>query len=383
MVTINGGVATATLSNSAISVPSVTLGSVSVTPAASSTPNTRCFNGATETCTLSVASTSCAFDAVEPGANPQTHLFTKLAGMPFNVDILALSSPTTINKTYTGTVTVDLVDTSTVACPNGAVLSTAQPSITFVAGDKGRKNVALTCNGVAKSAQVRIKSGSQYSCSSDKLVVRPSAATLMTTNPMATPPSATDNKTLKAGASFNLAASASPSSYSGTLTLDTNKLTAQSPDDVSQIINGGTVGVLTPSSLTANAASTSATYSEVGYLYLGSGAYRDSVFTNVDQISQVPGCAATDTCDCLLSSNETNAGVPDNLSDVLINGRYGCYVGNKAKVSFGRFIPDHFAITPGVVVPGCNAAFTYFGQDGFSTPFTLTAQNLNNNTTAN
>ena len=52
--------------------------------------------------------------------------------------------------------------------------------------------------------------------------------------------------------------------------------------------------------------------------------------------------------------------------------------------NIGRFIPDHFAITPGSVAPACaSGAFTYFGQDGVTTPFILTAQNLSNGTTQN
>jgi MSHA biogenesis protein MshQ len=52
--------------------------------------------------------------------------------------------------------------------------------------------------------------------------------------------------------------------------------------------------------------------------------------------------------------------------------------------NLGRFIPDHFAITTGSVTEGCDAGnFTYFGQDGFSTGFTLTAQNTANATTLN
>ena len=48
----------------------------------------------------------------------------------------------------------------------------------------------------------------------------------------------------------------------------------------------------------------------------------------------------------------------------------------------GRFRPDHFAILAGSVTAGCGT-FTYFGQDGFTTVFTITAQNSNNGTTAN
>ncbi|WP_353739307.1 DUF6701 domain-containing protein, partial [Accumulibacter sp.] len=48
----------------------------------------------------------------------------------------------------------------------------------------------------------------------------------------------------------------------------------------------------------------------------------------------------------------------------------------------GRFYPDHFAITASPPSAGCGT-FTYFGQDGFTTPFTLTAQNTANVTTRN
>lgn len=53
--------------------------------------------------------------------------------------------------------------------------------------------------------------------------------------------------------------------------------------------------------------------------------------------------------------------------------------------NIGRFRPDHFAITPGTSTAACSsgAPFTYFGQDGFDTVFTLTAQNTANATTVN
>ncbi|MDP2170312.1 MAG: LamG domain-containing protein [Rhodocyclaceae bacterium] len=54
--------------------------------------------------------------------------------------------------------------------------------------------------------------------------------------------------------------------------------------------------------------------------------------------------------------------------------------------NIGRFRPDHFAITPVSSTAACSLGttpFTYFGQDGFVTVFTLTAQNTANATTAN
>lgn len=51
--------------------------------------------------------------------------------------------------------------------------------------------------------------------------------------------------------------------------------------------------------------------------------------------------------------------------------------------NIGRFIPDHFTLTAGTTTPACSSAFTYFGQDGLATTFTVTAQNLANGTTRN
>lgn len=344
ILTINGGVATATMSNTAYSEPSVTLGTSSVSPAPASV--TRCFNGATETCTLSVAATSCSFDAAEVGANPRTHLYTKLAGADFNVDVLAVGTPaTTVDTTKNSTVSVDLVDTSGAACSASSPALNSAQSVTLVSG---RKTVAMNSAAAVPSAQVRIRSGTSapysYSCSFDKFAIRPSAVTLTSTNTLATPPSPTDANTIVAGTAFNISATTAPAGYTGVLALTSAALTAQLPTDVSAVTNGGVVGTLTlGSSLQANTAQGgNATYSEVGYLYANAGAFRDTSYTGVDQINQVANCATTDTCDCLLSSSMTNPGVPNNLSDVLINGRYGCYVGNKARFGFGRFIPDHF-----------------------------------------
>ena len=51
--------------------------------------------------------------------------------------------------------------------------------------------------------------------------------------------------------------------------------------------------------------------------------------------------------------------------------------------NIGRFIPDHFALTAGSASPACSGVFSYFGQDGFSTSFTLRAESLGNSPTQN
>ena len=76
------------------------------------------------------------------------------------------------------------------------------------------------------------------------------------------------------------------------------------------------------------------------------------------------------------SSNYLNSGI--NLFE-----RVSIFADNSSLSSWvGRFRPDHFAITAGTPIPGCGT-FTYFGQDGFATPFTLTAQNANGGITQN
>lgn len=351
----------------------VTLGTVSASPLPVSAA--RCFNGASETCTMNFVNASCTFDAVEPAAAPQTRLFTKLAATPFNVDVLALSNATTVNTGFTGSVDVDLVDSSSSACPAGTVGGLTTPSsITFVGADAGRKPVAFTYNNAAKNVRVRMRVGaSAPACSTDNFAIRPAAAQL-TTSANATAPSATSTPIIAAGGSFSLGATTNASAnYAETWTLDTTKLSAQTTTQDSSVAAGGVVGSLTPTALVANAAAVSATYSEVGYLYLAPGAFIDTTFTAVDRAAG--DCISTTTADA-------------NLSDTAAGGKYGCDIGNRTTVSLGRFRPNHFAITLPAVTPFCAAPnpalpFTYFGQDGFATAFTMTAQNVSNSTTQN
>jgi hypothetical protein len=87
----------------------------------------------------------------------------------------------------------------------------------------------------------------------------------------------------------------------------------------------------------------------------------DNTFTSVDSING----------DCATGFNSSGSKV-------------GCSFGNAVNTSyFGRFIPDHFAVTLPAVTPACSAVFTYFGQDGLSTAFSLAAQSVTNTTTQN
>lgn len=341
--TFTGGVATRQLSNGTSG--NVTLGSGSVSPTPANA--TRCFNGASETCVMNFAAASCAFDAVEPTAAPQTRIYTKLAGTGFNIDVLALSSPTTINSTYTGTVAVDLVDTTTSACPSGAGLNTAK-NITFALADNGRKQVAIdSYPNAARNVRVRAKVGaSAPACSTDNFAIRP---TQFTVSSSMTNTALTGTPKAAAGTAFALTADAGVSSgYDGTPTLDSTKVN----DHNAAAIAAGTLSGTFNAGTGAAASGAAFKYLDVGNIGLSAGAVVDSGFSSVDQ-----------STDCVVGS----------ASNALSGGKYGCNISSVASPVFGRWYPSHYSFS-GTLTPGCAAGgFTYMAQDALGVKLTFKA----------
>ncbi len=302
------------------------------------------------------------------GRNP---IYTKLArtGFPLRVVPIKADGSVELAVPYTDT-QVEVFDVSTGVEPACSALASGSRIAGPVALDFLRKSLDLTVNKAVKKARCRVtytdpvSSNQVQGCGSDLFAVRPGAVTLTPTLATATGPSASATTVVKAGANFTLRATTATSSsdaYSGTLMQNTGAMTAQNTIDATKA-NGGVVGTLTPANLVANADAVTATYSEVGYLYLAAGAYRDTTFTAVDG-----------TTDCLSG----------NTTVTLSSGKYGCVIGNTAEVKLGRFIPDHFEVTLGSVTPDCGS-FSYFGQDGFSTNnFFLIAKNASGGTTKN
>jgi MSHA biogenesis protein MshQ len=316
-------------------------------------------------------------------------IYTKLARTAFKLRVVPLDSAGAVKGDYipaggsSRDVTVEIFDDSTTprpACNAYSGTPIATQTATLVSGVMTTGN--FTINRAYTKLMCRVTDNTipaspVQGCSSDQFAVRPGAVTLTPGSPMATAPSASATPTLKAGVSFTLRATTSTSSsdmYSGTLSQNTSAFTAQTTTQATTQAAGGTIGTLSPATLVANAAATAATYTEVGYLYLAAGAYRDLTYTAVDG-----------STDCASGST----------SVTLSSGKYGCVIGNTAAVTFGRFIPDRFAVTPGSPTAACTvhpaasagytpADFTYFSQtDGFSTPFTLTAVNAAGGTTQN
>lgn len=305
------------------------------------------------------------FNCVEVGASAGSgHLYTKLVSGNFNFDIVALKADGTVETTYAAAaskpVTVQLVDGSgSTACTSRTSLIT-WPGQTFTSANAGR--ITASAASVASAyadLRCRVSDGSVTGCSTDNFSIRPTTFTVASSNANAdaTGVSASATPVVKSGAAFALTATAVPG-YSGTPTLDTSKVQAHS-GAVQAGALGGSFGA-------ANAATGVATgsafnYSEAGYFRLAANGVSDATFASVD--------AANSDCSA-------------DYSNTAVGGKYGCYFGNTAATGyFGRFIPDHFAVTAGALTQGCGV-FTYYGQD-FSTGFTLTAQNSANANTQN
>lgn len=343
---------------------------------------TKCWNTTTGTasCNFVIADTPCVkgFECLETGVTynnltsspaARNPLYTKLAGTGFKFDVVALQTGGVQSTTYTAAsnVTVELFDDST--SPQPACSAYASPvasqAITFAAGESGRKTLSTNFNiaNAYRKLRCRVRDNNLtpvvYGCSSDNFAVRPTNFTVSSTaNADAAGASTTATPIVKAGANFSLTAASGVAGYNGTPSIDNTKLTAHT--DATQ------VGVLSNSFSAANSSTGTATgaafnYSEVGYFRLSANGVYDDTFTAVD--SALGDCA----------SGFTDSG-----------GKYACSFGNASTTNyFGRFIPDHFTLTAGTTTPACSSAFSYLGQDGFTTSFTLTAQNAANATTQN
>lgn len=312
-------------------------------------------------------------------------LYTKLASTAFGLEGVALKADGTLENSFSGSVTVDLLANSNTGvalgannCPTSQNATISLGNAVFSAGRASISNINVA--NAYRDVRMRFTCalgvcGSAITvCSSDNFAVRPGAATLMTSANAAVP-SATATPVIKAGTAFTIGATTTTSAgYTGTLALDTAKLTAQLPSNGSTPLSGGAVGTLTVSpAVQANAApsqSNNATWTEVGYLYAAAGAFRDDGFTSVDQAGG----------DCV-SSTTNDVYLADTFD---ANNKIGCSIGNKTAVSFGRFVPDHFTVV-GTIANACAAgAFTYMGQSfALSQANVVEARNAANGVTQN
>jgi uncharacterized repeat protein (TIGR01451 family) len=335
---------------------SIAIGDVTSTNAGSNT--------VAASATLTVNASVASFDAVEVGASPATNLYTKLSGVSFSLDVLALDSSNLVSGGYTGTVSLVLVDASTGGgvCASMTSLQ-ALGSLTFVAADAGRKTtLPINYAGAARNAKIRIADAALgiTSCSFDAFAVRPASLSI-TSNMTNTGTSGTPF--LNAGGNFTLTATAL-AGYDGTPAIDSTKIAAHA--GATQI--GSIAGVFAAAVPATGVASGSTfTYSEVGNFQFLTQGVTDDAFTAVDQSG-----------DC------TN-----DFSNTLAGGKYGCKFGNTANTAFfGRFTPDNFTVSGASLtnrddlVCSPASAFTYMNEP-IGLAFTLTARNAAGSVTQN
>lgn len=342
-----------------------------------------------ETTSIVITSTGCApdrFNACHDFATSQCkaggRLYTRLAGSGFTTDIAALNAAGSLDTGFTGKAVVSLiaratpgsVDAHNCFVPDAGGTLVLDNAVTNFAS--GKLTVSATMPVAWREARIKVVCDSTYcspsgltSCSQDNFAIRPGAVTIPWSG--ALPPSASATPTISAGSSFLMSATTSTApadNYAGSLAIDASKLSAQITSQDTTIQAGGTVGTLTLTSpLVVNESPSTgrATYSEVGFLYLGPGALRDDAFTAVDQGSG----------DCI-AYNPLDPANTDWLTSGAIGGKFGCAIGNVGTISFGRFSPYTFDTA---VTSACGN-FTYSGQ-----PFRLkvTAKNQSGGTTAN
>jgi MSHA biogenesis protein MshQ len=381
-VTFSGGQAQVTLTKT--TTGTVILGGSVTAPNSMSAV---CYNGSSSgSCSLTYSANACAFDAVESGQAPSTPIFTKLAGVNFTVDVLALNAGA-INTSFNSAVTVDLVDQSGTAagsCGSTSLTCTVTPTspYTFTRGtglDNGRKTFTFNCPNAARDMRVRMVSGASSACSSDNFAIRPPSFTV--TSPNANNSANIGTPIIKTGAAFELDA-ASVNSYTGTALINSNRIVAHS----GAVQTGALSGTFSAATSATGWVSkgTAFTYSEVGsFQFSPWGVYDDGSFAAVDRGKATPECVI----DSKIGTN-VDPGDP-NVKDG--NGKYGCYFGGTniagstiTSPYFGRFIPDHFntavtltaevpmACPAGLTCPVSYNGFVYSGQ-----PFALNVSAMN------
>ncbi|WP_426086724.1 DUF6701 domain-containing protein [Janthinobacterium sp. PSPC1-1] len=315
-----------------------------------------------------------ACEATSPRCVPSTssltyaRLNTKLADTAFKLDLVKLKTDASLETSFKGKATVDLlVNTATgvaLGANNCPASQTAVIPLGLVAFTGGYSSANVSIPATALSAvaprysayrDVRVRvtctaaecGSANVGCSTDSFAVRPQQFTLssnMSNSALSGTPS------LAAGAQFTLGATA-VAGYNGTPLVD-NSVAGQkivgfvSASDYSDRLSSSSNASPFPlgqAVLASGLASSSGvTYNDVGTFSMLPEAVLDNAYTSVDQ----PG-------DCVIGSS----------SNTDVNGKFGCNIANQAQSPepvFGRFFPDHYALT-GALTAACGD-FTYMGQ---------------------
>ncbi|MGV8935196.1 MAG: DUF6701 domain-containing protein, partial [Gallionellaceae bacterium] len=328
------------------------------------------------------------------------HIFTKLVGTSFKLNVAALTNNQIVTTYAAGgakTVTVKLVDNSdsigvpandctltcSSACTSKVAVVGGSQSLTFATGaaDKGQKqSTSFTINSAYQKLVAIISDGTTTACSTDSFSIRP--LSIASVSSSATNTTTSGAPIFKAGSgNFSLTATingvaGNANGYNSVLKINSAGVQFASPATVVGLLVGTFPAAVsgTPSSI---ATGTAFTYSEVGAFYL-----RAPDFT----VPRIPGVyddtwTAIDSDplknDCIVG---TAATAYSNTKDT--NGKYGCYfgIGSDTPV-FGRFVPDHFdtVVTGGMPCPNgltCPLLFNGFVYSGQTFTTNVIARNL-------
>lgn len=313
-----------------------------------------------------------ACEASTPRCVPSSSSFnyarlnTKLADTAFRFDLVKLKNDATLENTFAGAATVDLlVNTSTgvaLGANNCPVSQTAVIPLGLVpfTGGYSTLNVNVLANSVSavaprygayRDVRVRISctalvcGTAQVACSTDNFAIRPQQFTL-SSNLTNAAQSGTPKQA--AGLPFTLSA-ASVAGYSGTPlvdnTLDGQKIVGhRSAADYSDRLVGGDAAPfpLGAAALATGLASNAGlAYHDVGNFSIQPDGVVDNSWTSVDQPN-----------DCVVGSSSNTA----------VGGKFGCNIANRtASPAIGRFYPHHYALY-GALTAACGSGFTYMGQ---------------------
>ncbi|PJD00170.1 hypothetical protein GQ37_000615 [Janthinobacterium sp. BJB1] len=331
-----------------------------------------------------------ACEATSPRCVPSTNslsyarLNTKLADTAFKLDLVKLKTDASLESNFAGAATVDLLAntatgvalganncplTQTAVIPLGLVAFTAGYSSTSVSIPASAISAVAPRYSAYRDVRVRVTctaavcGTANVGCSTDSFAVRPQQFTLssnMSNSGLSGTPS------LAAGAPFTLGAAAA-AGYNGTPLVDNSaagqKITgflsaSDYTDRLASTANASPFPLGQAVLASGLASNGGVSYGDVGTFRMLPEAVLDNSYTSVDQ----PG-------DCVIGSSSNTA----------VNGKFGCNIANQAQTPvpvFGRFFPDHYALT-GALTAACGD-FTYMGQRELGIVLGATALSYNN-----
>jgi hypothetical protein len=339
-----------------------------------------CSSGSFNGCEL--AATRCV-----PVAGPPTYarLYTKLANTAFKLDAVKLKTDGTLETTFNGTVTVDLLANKATGvaqdsknCPTSQTAVIPLGNATFASGRGPGAGLAVGSTAFSSVSpnysawrDVRMRftcsagvcGTAQTVCSTDNFAVRPTDFTI-SSNMTNTAQSGTP--ALNAGAAFTLTSTA-VAGFDGNpvlsnLQLDQKVVTHVSDTDYTGQLsvpgNTSTLPLGTAAIATGVVSNNTVRYDDVGSFKILKNGLFDSTFTSVDQSN----------ADCVVGSGSIVADA---------SGKFGCNVTNQsASAQFGRFYPDNYAIWSSTWGK-CNG-MVYLGQDGLGITAGAIAYSKNN-----